>query len=208
LLEPIESTPLEEEFEHEPEPDEAVDDPIALLAGETAFRNPAEQDEDPDALGKRIHDQRYYWPCHVNTYRGVGCEAGMPDLHAGIHWWQRARELFPSSNVVDWMSQSTVDSLAPEQRLIYDKVITHYRNGEPRPLLLNIDGRAGTGKSFIINVLSARLAYYSGQHDTIQRCAPTGAASFCISGSTVHSLLRLPINKPIERLGAGPVQSL
>lgn len=144
----------------------------------------------------------------VNTYRDVGTDNGMPDIHVGMNWWQRARELMPSNQEVDWHSQEAVDRLAPEQRLIYDKVVRHYDRREVKPLLLNIDGRAGTGKSYVIQVLSARLAALSGHHDIIMRCAPTGAASFGISGSTIHSLLKLPINKPIDILGPGPAASI
>lgn len=206
-MEPLKADPAPEEFENEQPSNEDEHDPMAQLAGETAFRNPAARHEDPDNLGDRTDDWRYCWDTHVNTYRGVGAEPlGMPDIHAGLNWWQRARELFPSNDEVNWFSQNTINLLAPEQRLIYDKVVDHFRGNLLRPLLLNIDGRAGTGKSFIIQVLSARLAVLSGHYDTILRCAPTGAASFGISGSTVHSLLNLPINRPIESLGNARAQ--
>jgi hypothetical protein len=114
----------------------------------------------------------------------------------------------PANHEVELHSQEAVDRLAPEQRLIYDKVITHYDRREVKPLLLNIDGRAGTGKSFVIQVLSARLSALDGHPDIIMRVAPTGAAAFGISGSMAHSLLKLPINKPIDILGPGPAISL
>jgi hypothetical protein len=80
--------------------------------------------------------------------------------------------------------------------------MNHFTSANLSPLLLIIDGRAGIGKSFIIQVLSAQLSLASRSDETILRCAPTGAASFGISVSTVHSLLKLPINKPIEPIGA------
>lgn len=46
-------------------------------------------------------------------------------------------------------SQSVVSTLSPEQRRIYDEVIGHYRaflaGANPSPLLINVDGQAGTG---------------------------------------------------------------
>jgi hypothetical protein len=52
-MEPLRADPALEEFENEQPPDEAEHDPMALLAGETAFRNPAARHEDPDNLGDR-----------------------------------------------------------------------------------------------------------------------------------------------------------
>lgn len=205
-LEPLDVETPTDEFDHEAPPDEDEHDPMALLAGETTHRNPAARHEDPDNLGERTDDWRYYWEAHVNTYRDVG-QADMPDIHAGVHWWRRARELLPAPGQVSWLSQHIVNSLAADQRLIYDKVMNHFRYGG-RQLLLNVDGRAGTGKSFIIQVLSAHLSALSECNDTILRCAPTGAASFGISGSTVHSLLKLPVNRPLDSLRPAQAQSI
>jgi hypothetical protein len=183
-------------------------DPTAFLAGETAFHNPAARHEDPDNLGERTDDWRYYWSAHVNTYRQPeGALDVIPDIHVCIHWWQTALEIYLANGQVHWHSQGIVDRLVPEQRLIYDPVTSHYRTGGP-PLLLNVDGRAGTGKSFIIQVMSAHLTALSNSSDTVLRTAPTGAASFGITGSTIQSLLKLPINKPIEILRPGLAQSI
>jgi hypothetical protein len=62
----------------------------------------------------------------------------MPDIHAGISWWQCAREMAPVSGQVSWLSQNIVERLAPEQRLIYDTVMHHFTNGG-RQILLNVD---------------------------------------------------------------------
>ncbi|EED11952.1 hypothetical protein TSTA_000300 [Talaromyces stipitatus ATCC 10500] len=58
-------------------------------------------------------------------------------------------------------------------------------------LLVNLDGKAGTGKSYIINLLSTTLeaaARTRGAPPPIIRAAPTGVAAFNISGYTLHSL--------------------
>jgi hypothetical protein len=200
FFEPADLEPPLDDFVAEEHPDKDEHDPMALLAGETTLRNPAARYEDPDNLGDRTDDWTYDWSLHVDTYRGNSDP--MPDVHAGIHWWSRARELHPSYAQIRLLSQQTVQSLAPEQRLIFDLVMNHFTSGNLSPLLLSIDGRAGTGKSFIIQVLSAQLSLASHSDETILRSAPTGAASFGIGGSTVDSLLKLPINKPIEPLGA------
>ncbi|CAN0479104.1 unnamed protein product [Ascophyllum nodosum] len=48
-------------------------------------------------------------------------------------------------------------------------------------------GTAGTGKSWLVNALSHLLG------GGIRRAAPTGMAAFLIGGSTLHSLLKLPL---------------
>ena len=58
-----------------------------------------------------------------------------------------------------------------------------------------IHGGPGTGKSFFANILieKARTITQGGK---IQCCAPTGiAATLLPGGQTVHSLLKLPIDK-------------
>ena len=55
------------------------------------------------------------------------------------------------------------------------------------PLVLIINGVAGTGKSYLINALHTLLS---------TKCAvtaTTGKAAFNINGVTVHSLLQLPV---------------
>ncbi|CAN0450826.1 unnamed protein product, partial [Ascophyllum nodosum] len=48
-------------------------------------------------------------------------------------------------------------------------------------------GTAGTGKSWLVYALSNLLG------DHVRRAAPTGMAAFLIGGSTLHSLLSLPV---------------
>ncbi|XP_073287600.1 uncharacterized protein [Primulina huaijiensis] len=177
-----------------------------LLAGETAARNPAQQAEDPDNLGQRQVDRQYLWEFHVSTYVEHGSGLGVT-IYDGQNWWKRAKELYKIPPRVRWQSQGVVDRLAAEQRIIYDKVISHYRailaGQDPPPFLLNVDGRAGTGKSFVIQVLSAHLQELSHK-EVIIRCAPTGAASFGIAGSTMHSIFKLPVG---HNIAFGPLNA-
>ena len=50
-----------------------------------------------------------------------------------------------------------------------------------------VTGRAGTGKSTLLQHLSYRTS------KQIAVCAPTGVAALNVEGQTIHSLLRLPI---------------
>jgi hypothetical protein len=84
-LQPLDVPVPEDEFDFEPPPSEDEHDPMALMAGQTANRNPAARNEDPDNLGDRMVDWGRYWDDHVNTYRGIG-PPDMPDIHAGQNW--------------------------------------------------------------------------------------------------------------------------
>ncbi|KJK73347.1 hypothetical protein H634G_11488, partial [Metarhizium anisopliae BRIP 53293] len=79
----------------------------------------------------------------------------------------------------------------------------HFLTREPSQLLLHVDGGGGTGKSYLINLLSAHLqAAAAGRGTPVWRAAPTGVAGNQISGTTLHSLLHLPINKDFKPLSA------
>lgn len=70
--------------------------------------------------------------------------------------------------------------LSPEQREIFERIETTREH-------VFVTGRAGTGKSTILN----HLAWNTSK--TIAVCAPTGVAALNVGGQTIHSLLRLPI---------------
>ncbi|QZY53264.1 ATP-dependent DNA helicase [Leucobacter tenebrionis] len=69
--------------------------------------------------------------------------------------------------------------LSPEQLAVYER-IEHTREH------IFVTGRAGTGKSTILNHLSWNTS------KIIAVCAPTGVAALNVGGQTIHSLLRLP----------------
>ena len=70
--------------------------------------------------------------------------------------------------------------LAPEQQAVFDAIETTLDN-------LFVTGRAGTGKSTLLNYLSENTS------KQIVICAPTGVAALNVGGQTIHSLFRLPI---------------
>ncbi|OAQ57695.1 ATP-dependent DNA helicase PIF1 [Pochonia chlamydosporia 170] len=102
-----------------------------------------------------------------------------------------------------WNSWKLAISLNRDQRLVYDTAMNHFLNQEPSQLLLHVDGAGGTGKSYLINLLSAHLQAAAGRRGTpVWRAAPTGVAGNQIPGTTLHSLLHLPINKAFMPLSA------
>ena len=81
-------------------------------------------------------------------------------------------------------------TLTPEQQGVFD-AIEHSRDH------LFVTGRAGTGKSTLLN----HLAWHSSKQLVI--AAPTGVAALNVGGQTIHSLFKLPIgvigSQPIEQ---------
>jgi len=78
----------------------------------------------------------------------------------------------------------------------------------PPPLRVNINGEVGTGKLYLITVLSATLyniAISNGKPLLLVWAAPTRVAAFNINGRTIYELLRLLVNRPFKEL---PIASL
>ncbi|XP_044723807.1 PIF1-like helicase domain-containing protein [Hirsutella rhossiliensis] len=136
-----------------------------------------------DLLGRRDIDVNYDWTRHVGTY---------PELRDG--YWKDLIASHPMANDVEVLGPQWRNTLNPQQRLVYDTFMGHFQARNPTQILLHVDGGGGTGKSFLIKVLSSHLqAAALPNPSPICRVAPTGVASNQIQGSTIHSLLRLPV---------------
>lgn len=74
----------------------------------------------------------------------------------------------------------TGPTLSPEQRAVFERIETTSDN-------IFVTGRAGTGKSTLLN----HLAEQTSKQLVIS--APTGVAALNVGGQTIHSLFQLPI---------------
>ena len=70
--------------------------------------------------------------------------------------------------------------LSAEQSAVFDAIETTREH-------IFVTGRAGTGKSTLLN----HLSWHTSKQVVI--CAPTGVAALNVGGQTIHSLFRLPI---------------
>jgi len=70
--------------------------------------------------------------------------------------------------------------LSPEQAAVFAAIETTQEH-------IFVTGRAGTGKSTLLNHLSWQTS------KQVVICAPTGVAALNVGGQTIHSLFRLPI---------------
>ena len=76
---------------------------------------------------------------------------------------------------------------------------------------MHVDGPAGTGKSYLIDMISTYLfdmAAQCGQPDPVLQAAPTGVAAFSIQGQTLHRLIQLPVHKLFTPLSNAVLLSL
>lgn len=156
---------------------------------ETDYYSPVEDDADwqslaaqlagheqsHTALGSRPQDVAYDWSRHIGHVPIP--ETWLDDAKAGYSPPQSSVEVDP-------------DSLNPEQRKIYDKFIEH-KDGEP-PLRMNVDGGAGTGKTYCFGVLIAHLR----RRATVVVTASAAFAASKINGMTLHAALRIPPSLP------------
>ena len=89
------------------------------------------------------------------------------------------------------------ENLNTKQKMVYDIVtswvLKKLQDNATDPLYLNISGRAGCGKSYLLNCLSQFIKSATTKR-FLTRTAPTGTAAFMINGVTLHSLLKLPVN--------------
>ncbi|XP_044717313.1 PIF1-like helicase domain-containing protein [Hirsutella rhossiliensis] len=165
--------PQEDQYEALPVEEEFDDEDWIRLAA-LLPDHPLTQ-EDLDILGHRDIDVNYDWSRHVGTY---------PELRDG--YWKDLIASHPVANNVEVLGPHWRDELNPQQRLVYDTFIGHFQAQNPTQILLHVDGGGGT----------AALPNPS----PICRVAPTGVASNQIQGSTIHSLLRLPVGGPFTDL--------
>jgi ATP-dependent exoDNAse (exonuclease V) alpha subunit len=76
---------------------------------------------------------------------------------------------------------------------------------------LNVDGVAGSGKTFTLLKTCARiqeLAEQAGKQNPVFRAAPTGIAAFNIIRKTLYSLLRLLVKGRKSDLSVATLQAL
>jgi hypothetical protein len=102
-------------------------------------------------------------------------------------------DLLTESEVKDLPSQ--IDLLNPDQRLIYDLIMSEvFLNEKKKTNNVFIDGPGGTGKTFLYNVLIRSLMI---RGKNVMALAYTGiAANLLKGGRTIHSCFGISIHEP------------
>jgi hypothetical protein len=186
-----------------PEPEESVFEPTPQDPDEDAQNNMEPEWAElacqlPDLNGRNADgwDQLGYRPMdRVDWTDRVG---KYPDLRAD--WWKDQKVNCPV--VVQGHATTDYQSLEAKQKLTYDTFVTHWKDVvygfNPVQLLLHLDGKAGTGKTTVVESMCSeveRIAWNNGRSSPILRAAPTGVAACNFGGSTLHSLFRFSVKE-------------
>ena len=76
-----------------------------------------------------------------------------------------------------------------EQRIVYNNILQSVNNEDGK--LFFLDAPAGTGHTFLINLLLAKMKMENKEHIAV---ASSGiAATILLNGRTVHSIFKIPI---------------
>jgi hypothetical protein len=145
--------------------------------------------EDGDNLGERDSDREYDWSRHVGKY------------NIDSLFWDVIKRAFPAEQLLP--SLNSLDLLNREQLTVYNLIVDHYSDylagRNPPQLRVNLDGVAGTGKTYVLLQASKRvedMATIAGRKDPVLRAAPTGIAAHSFHGRTLHSLFNIPVKIP------------
>ena len=85
-------------------------------------------------------------------------------------------------------------NLNKRQRAAFLKIALHQGTPDAPQLLMYVGGEGGTGKTLLINAISAWFKEIKQQH-TIRLAAYTGTAAANIGGSTIHFLFKIGVHR-------------
>jgi ATP-dependent DNA helicase PIF1 len=137
----------EDEFQAEDFEDDLLEEDWMELARQLPNRSLSQ--EDVDLLGRRDVDINFDWTPFIGKFTD-------PLILQG-DYWNQCRESHPRGQEVEDLPLEARDSLIAEQRVVYDTFIGHFQRNIRTQILLHLDGSGGTGKSFLIKVLSSHL---------------------------------------------------
>lgn len=114
-----------------------------------------------------------------------------------------------SNEDIQILSDVDYVNLKAEQHQVFLQVVAYFKKIKyspvyqwPEPFHINVDGTAGTGKSFLIWAISKALReIYEDElqgKDPVVRLAPTGISAFGIRGWTIHFGLGIPVKEGKE----------
>jgi len=161
-------------------------------------------------LGARDIDLAYNWVEH---------SPGQAQIDAAAKWLMDIIKNSPNDDAQD-LPAADYGKLKGQQRNVFLQVMAYFKKirgggpNKPDPIRINIDGTAGTGKSFLIWCITHALKDLFEDElqgrDPVVRLAPTGVAAFGIRGWTVNYGLMIPVKegKDFNQLGQNSLSRL
>ncbi|KAJ3846347.1 hypothetical protein EV368DRAFT_89179 [Lentinula lateritia] len=148
-----------------------------------------------DNLGCRDMDLHYDW--HGNSPRSTQI------IQDAAHWLAACVKESPNDDI-QLLPPALYASLKGPQRIVFLQVMAYFKKLAQNPNLktptlhVNVDGTAGTGKTYLIwaitHALHQHFSYIIGpNHDPVVCLAPTGVAAFGIRGWTLNYGLTIPV---------------
>ncbi|CAH0775337.1 unnamed protein product [Bemisia tabaci] len=115
----------------------------------------------------------------------------LSSLEAKLNSDQRRVYNYVKSRI--WLPPHRLERLTPEQLSAYNSARSEFSGDRPPEEALRhfVSGVGGTGKSFVVKVLT--LWVKENLKMDVAIAAPTGIAAFNIDGQTLHRLLQLPV---------------
>ena len=189
---------VESDSESIPDEDHEADNFRAEWMQE-AGRHPNQRVElDFGNLGSRDLDLAYDW--NENS-------PNQSDINAASTWLTDRIKESPN-DIAQQLPHVDYSWLKGHQREVFLQVMAYFKKikaggaNKPDPLRINVDGTAGTGKSFLIWAISIALRDMFHDeldgHDPVVRLAPTGIAAFGIRGWTINYGLMIPVKEGKE----------
>ena len=142
------------------------------------------------------------------------------DLDLQYDWVEKSPDQGLVTTAAKWLAEKTKESpndgiqellevdyceLKGEQQNVFLQVMAYFKklkSGDqdlPETLRINVDGTAGTGKTFLIWTITIALRelFADGPiiYDPVVRLAPTGVAAFGIRGWTINFGLMIPVKE-------------
>ena len=149
-----------------------------------------------DNLGLRDLDKDYDW---------IGNSSNDLEVLTSATKWITDQVKESPNDDVQALPDVHFSHLKREQRKVFLQVMAYFKKirsndtPKPPPLRINIDGTAGTGKTFLIwTITHALRGMYSNEMvntDPVVRLAPTGVAAFGIRGWTIHYGMAIPVKQ-------------
>ncbi|RPB18418.1 hypothetical protein L211DRAFT_874828 [Terfezia boudieri ATCC MYA-4762] len=128
----------------------------------------------------------------LNTFGGYA------SITHGIDWIRQAKQNY---SVDSDLPQFLPESLNHEQHIVYDKIMLTW-NENSNQLLIVVAGTAGSGKSYLIQVLryaiSQTLPPRRSINEVLLVLAYTGSAAHNVDGSTIHGMLQMSVGATDE----------